>query len=171
MSLLGRLLSSVIPPQCVSSRSAVREHKRRFSVQPRAGDEICCIELDGCWLTTDTAKRVDYLFVGRSASGHKLVLLVELKGGNFGKALDQIEATLQFLCKQSPANVIHNNDHESALAHDAPRNDGVRAYVILSHGHKVGRRSQRVERIRKRFSVRVLAREAVSVTGLDALPK
>ena len=170
MSLLGELLSSVIPPECVSSRSAVREHRRRFSIQPRAGDEICCIELDGCWLKSDPVKRVDYLFLGRSAAGKKLVLLVELKGGNFGKALDQIEATLQFLCRQGSGNVIHNGEHKSALAHDAPENGGVRAYVILSHGRKVGLRSRQVEDIRKRFGVRVYAREGVSVNGLDALP-
>jgi hypothetical protein len=115
-------------------------------------------------------KRVDYLFLGKSASGKKLVLLVELKGGNFGKALDQIEATLQFLCNQSSENVIHNGDHIGSLDHDAPVNGGVRAYVILSHGQKVGRRSRRVEAIRKRFGVRVYAREAVSVSDLDALP-
>ena len=171
MSLLGGLLSSIIPPECVSSRSSVREHKRRFSIRPQAGDQICCVKLDGCWLQSESVKRVDFLFLGKSASGKKLVLLVELKGGDFGKALDQIEATLQFLCKKRHRNIVHKSNHKDALAHDAPEKGGVRAYVILSHGQKVGRRSNRVEAIRKRFGVRVYAREAVSVTGLDALPR
>jgi hypothetical protein len=161
-----------IPEECISDVTSVTERTRRFSIRPRRGsgeDQIWCVQVDGCWID-DTVKKVDYLLVGQSASGRKVIVLVELKGQDFGKALEQIESTLQFFCKQSPDNIIHRGLHRDSQGHDAPGRGGVRAHVVLSRGKSVPQRAHRREKIRKRYGVIVYThKQDAQFDGLDSL--
>jgi len=161
-----------IPEECVSNHSSAEEKGRRFSIRPQRGnerDQIWRVHVDGCWIQGD-AKRVDYLFWGQSASGRRGVLLVELKGQDFGKALEQIESTLGRLCKRSGGNIIHTGVHLDAPPHDPPEKGGVRAYVVLSSGRGVPQRFRERQRIQKRYDVIVYPHEQrLEADGLDAL--
>ena len=159
-----------IPEECVSKASAAQEHGRRFSVAPRQEDQIWRVRLDGCWLQDEAEKRVDYLFWGQSASGRKVILLVELKGQDFGTALQQIESTLLRLCKRVADNTVHMGKHQASPGHDSPRVGGVKAFVILSKGVGVRQRLRQREALRQKYGVRVHTRERrLEVNGLDAL--
>lgn len=162
-----------IPEECVSNGSSAHEKGRRFSIRPRRGnqiDEIWRIQVDGCWMQDDV-KKVDYLFWGQSASGRRDILLVELKGQDFGKALQQIESTLRLICKRDGDNIIHTGAHQDAPPHDPPERGGVRAYVVLSSGRGVPQRLRERQRIQERYGVIVYPHEQrLEVNGLDALP-
>ena len=178
MSIPQQLVALGIPERCIERRSSAQEKDRQFSIRPQTGDEIWRVHLDGCWLQDNEQKRVDYMFWARSASGHKSVLLVELKGKNFGKALEQIESTLEFLCKRSGRNVVHAAA-PNALEHDPPSAGGVRAYVILSKGKRgasqqskrgLPQQSTKRRKLQQRYGVIVYPHGVkLQVNGLGAL--
>jgi len=116
-------------------------------------------------------KRVDYLFWGQSNAGRRVVLLVELKGKRFGDALQQIERTLERLCKQADGGGVHTGHHQASPGHDRHDDGGVRAYVVLSSGRKVPQHRQEIKHIWKRYGVLVRhAEQRLEVKGIDALP-
>ncbi len=169
MSAPQWLLALGIPEGCVSNSSSAEERGRRFSIHSQPGDEIWRVHVDGCWVC-DNVKRVDYLFWGRSAAGRRVVLLVELKGQDFGRALQQIESTLQRLCKRSGGNIIHTGQHRASLGHEPHGTGGVRAYVVLSKGSGVPQRQREREKLRARYGVIVYHREQrIEANGLDHL--
>lgn len=167
------LLELGIPEHCISNSSSSREKGRRFSIRPHRGsngDVIWRIQVDGCWLPEDV-KKVDYMFWGQSSSGRKLILLVELKGQDFGKALQQIRSTLDLLCKRSAGNRVHTGVHGMSPGHDLPEAAGIKAFVVLSKGRGVPQRQVERERIRQRYGVIVYHREQrLEIKGLDAVP-
>jgi hypothetical protein len=159
-----------IPPECIENRSSAQEKTRRFSIRPKPGDQIWRIRVDGCWLVGTTRKRVDYVFWCQSASGQRAVLLIELKGKNFGAALEQMDSTLELLCKQSGRNIVHRDAHPGALAHKPINEGGVRAFVILSKGTGVPRRSKERLAIQKKYGVIVHScTRQERIDGLDSL--
>jgi hypothetical protein len=154
-----------IPESCVDRRSSCVEKGRSFSVVPSSSDEIWRVKVDHCWFD-DTQKKVDYLFWIKASSGNKAIILVELKGSDYGKALQQIENTLRLLCKYSHRNIIHTGSHKDSPGHNLINHKGIQAYVVLSQGHeassrrtrrgrKIPQRSSQLERIRQKYHVRV----------------
>ena len=171
-----------IPNDCVEKKSSCRENQRSFAIDPASGDEVWRIEVDGCWLRC-VQKRVDYIFWVQSRSGKRAIILVELKGSNYGKALDQIESTLRLLCKRSSDNLIHTGKHQLSPGHDGVAGRGVQAYVVLStgrqasktvtrRGRKIPQRLSKLEKIRLEYRVRVQPKtNRMFVKGVDALWK
>lgn len=84
------------------------------------------LKVDKCWFN-ENQKKVDYLFWGQSRSGNKIILLVELKGRDYGKALDQIQSMLHLLCKRSHTNLIHKGHHIHSPGHNpaSKKNSGL----------------------------------------------
>lgn len=159
-----------IPPRCISRSSSAAESGRSFAIRPLSGDNIWRVHLDGCWITDPDSRRVDYLFWASSPTGRRLVLLVELKGKDFGSALQQIEATLKRLCKRADGHGIHTGAHRTSPGHER-HEQGVRAYVILSKGKGVPQRQSEKERLRRRYGVIVLQHSRrLEVDGVDKLP-
>ena len=159
-----------IPENCVSHQSSSEEHGRRFSIRPRRGDTIWHIQVDGCWLRSIESKKVDSLFWGQSASGRKVVLLVELKGSDFGQALGQINSTLARLCKRADGHGIHIGSHLGSPGHTSLARGGVCAYVVLSKGRGVPLRLKEREQLRKRYGVLVHTGERqIEIDGIDAV--
>ena len=167
------LLALGIPEGCISNKSSAEEKGRQFSIRSRRGnkkDDIWRVQVDDCWLKDDAEKRVDYLFWGQSASGRKVILLVELKGQDFNKALQQIASTLQRLCKHTEGNIVHTGHHRASPGHDPHGAGGVRAYVVLSRGRGVPQRQKEREKLRERYGVIVYHREQrLDANGLDDL--
>jgi AAA domain, putative AbiEii toxin, Type IV TA system len=170
MSVPEWLIELGIPNSCIVQESAAKEHKRRFSILPRQGDVIWRVQVDGCWLQSGGEKRVDYLFWGQSASGRKAILLVELKGGDFGKALDQIGSTLKRLCKRGDDKGLHLGPHQHSPGHDPTADGGVLAYVVLSNGRQVPQHLTKRQRLQHRYGVLVRTGERyLEVNGVDAI--
>lgn len=127
------LLELGIPAHCITRKTAVEENQRRFRVIPRPGEaheKVWSVQVDGCWLNGEDGKRIDYLFWVERPDGEAVILLVELKGLDYKKALQQIEATLQRLCKLADGRGIHTGTHRNAPKHFTPASGGVRAYVV-----------------------------------------
>ncbi len=165
------ILNLGIPAECVDQRSSAREKGRRFSIAPLRDDTIWRIHMDGCWLQTSDQKRVDYLFWGQSASNKRVIILVELKGKQFGSALKQVEATLQHLCKRANDRGIHTGSHYQSPGHDPHARGGIRVYIVHSGGERVSRRQADIERIRQRYGVRVRTFEQHGqIARLDNIP-
>jgi hypothetical protein len=157
-----------IPEECISRNSSAAEHGRSFAIQRRKGDKVWCIKLDDCWWRDSTAKKVDYLFWVQSSSAKKAVLLIELKGKNFGAALEQVVSTLQKLCKKSDGKGIHTGPHNASPGHDLLTEGGVRAYVVTSGG--VSQRQSERERIRKQYGILVYTHtQRFQFDSVDAL--
>ncbi|RRR72140.1 MAG: hypothetical protein EI684_10525 [Candidatus Viridilinea halotolerans] len=160
-----------IPEACISQKSSVQEKSRRFSIRPQLGDSVWCVKLDGCWIHGDTARRIDYLFWVKNAKSKGIILLIELKGKNFGDALEQIRQTLERLCKNAQDQGIHTGLHRQSPGHDPVEGRGVRAYVILSRGGGVKQRLKDREYLRKKYGVRVVVYgQELVVNGVDRLP-
>jgi hypothetical protein len=170
MSAPAWLTTLGIPEGCIARKSSAEEHTRRFSIRSQPGDIVWRVKVDEGWLQSGGDKRVDYLFWGQSASGRKVILLVELKGENFGKALLQIESTLDRLCKRADGNGIHIGPHLHSPGHALLAEGGVRAYVVLSKGKGVPLRLKEQELLRKRYGVFVRTGERhLDVKGIDAV--
>lgn len=160
-----------IPKDCISRSSSAKEKKSSFSIRPQPGDEVWRVKVDDGWFSSNDGKKVDYLFWAKSKRGRKLIVLVELKGIDLRKALQQVEATLKRLCKQSPTKGIHTGAHRASSGHDLTRAGGVRVVIILSSGQKVPRRQRELERLRRKYKVRVhICTKRLFVKGVDALP-
>lgn len=168
-SLSKWLTALGIPRECIEEKSSAEERGRRFVIRPDNKDEIWRVKVDACWLSSVDGKKVDFVFWGQSASGKQLVLLVELKGKNFGKALKQVDATLQRLCKTADGKEFHRGAN-TELKHIPPINGGVRAYVVLSSGRAVPQQFHERERIRNRYKVIVHAKSTLlEIRGLDSV--
>lgn len=171
MSIPQWLLDLGIPASCIEQRSAAKEKGRNFSIAPMKGDTIWRIHMDDCWIKGHQSKRVDYLFWGQSSSGRNIVIVVELKGKQVGTALKQIEQTLQHLCKKSSERGIHTGKHHQAPRHDTHSKGGIKVYVVHSGGKNINQHQTEIERIRKRYGIRVhFFENRLSVKGLDKLP-
>jgi hypothetical protein len=99
------------------------------------------IKIDDCWLGGADERKVDYLFWSTNKLGKERLSLVELKGENFGDALEQIESTLRRLYGNKPA-----------LRQFAAQG-GICVYVILSKGKGVPQNLNRIAKIKKDFDV------------------
>jgi len=160
-----------IPTACITRQSSASEHGRSFSIHCQKGDHVWRVQIDGCWLPDVDQKKADYLFWAESASGNRMVLVVELKGQNFGKALAQIESTLQYLCKNGGKCGIHTGAHQDSPGHGSVAEGGVRAYAVLSKGRGVPKRLRDRERLRQRYGVIVHSKsQRLAVNGVDTLP-
>jgi hypothetical protein len=158
-----------IASPCISNNSSANERGRSFSIRPLPGDVVWRVHVDGCWVI-GRERRVDYLFWARSSTGRRRILLVELKGKDFGSALQQVEASLQQLCKKADGHGIHTGVHQTSPGHDL-HEQGVRAYVVLSKGKGVPQRQSEKERLRRRYDVIVIQQsQRMEVIGVDALP-
>lgn len=170
MSAPEWLIALGIPAGCIARRSSAEERARRFTIHPRTRDIVWRIKVDECWLQSPDEKKVDYLFWGQSASGRKVILLVELKGEDFGKALRQIRSTLEELCKRADGNGIHVGLHQRSPGHDLLADRGVQAYVVLSKGKGVPQRQREREWLRQRYGVLVHAGERhIEIKSVDAI--
>lgn len=180
MSLPEWFKTTGIPESCVEDKSSCEENKRRFSITPKPLDQIWRVKLDGCWIKQNE-KKVDYLFWVKSKSGKKAIVPVELKGGDYGKALMQIDSTLQLLCKHSYKNILHTGQYQNSPGHNLVNNNGVQAYVVLSQGHGASKRASKrgrkipqhhskLERIRQKYQVRVKpTTKRFHTKGIDSL--
>lgn len=143
-----------ISSACVTNSTSASENKRTFTIERRPGDQVWRLKVDHCWLHDHDGAKTDYLFWCQSANGQKYILLVELKGKNFGHALEQIEAMLLRLCKKSADNIVHRRpDHHATPGHDLTGAGGIRAFAVLSNGSQIQSNQKEIARIRKQYNV------------------
>ena len=152
------LITLGVPQNCITVSPVAQENKRRFAIKVKADEQVWRVKVDDCWLSDQDHKKVDFLFWWGNSANDRLVLLVELKGKRFDLALKQIEATLERLCKTAPNQGIHSGSHQASPGHTLVKEGGVKAYVVLSKGKGVRLRSTELERLRKRYKVRIEAK-------------
>lgn len=118
------MLALGVPDGCIEEgKRAAEERGRSFLLHVPKGARAFRTKVDGCWFTGNTPKRVDFLFCVELPDGSWAVLLVELKGGHFKEALEQIDSTFRQL-RSAPAGA------------PVARRE---AHVIMSHGRQIPR--------------------------------
>jgi hypothetical protein len=137
MPLPDMLANLGIPDECLDQRASASESGRSFVINKQRGDVIQRIKVDDCWLDHADGKKVDYMFWCHNSK--QRLCLVELKGSNFGRSLEQIKATLHLLFERQPR------------LRDFADQGGVCAYVVLSKG--VPQRLKERAKIKKLYNV------------------
>jgi hypothetical protein len=85
---------------CFLPGTSVKEKGKTFSIQPRNGEQVVGLRVDGCLLADTGVPKCDAIFfLFDAAQGRLLIILVELKGGDVAHALDQLVSTRHFLVK------------------------------------------------------------------------
>lgn len=136
-----------VPERCIQKTRSVEEKGRSFVLSLPADWQVRKVCVDGCLITGEGSKRVDALFhihgTPRDSTGlsRQAVVLVELKGKDLGHALQQVEATLQYL-NRLPA---------WRRAEELRRS----AFVVLSNGRQVPQYQQQRLRLLKQYGVEV----------------
>lgn len=130
-----------IPQECVEQRSAAEERGRHFGLRLEKGQVALRVRVDGCWFSGTEHRRVDYLFLADLSEQTLLCLLVELKGGHYGEALEQLASTLKYLEEQPP----YRQQRPQRLV----------AHIVLSHGNQIPRYQQKESQLRQRYGVQI----------------
>lgn len=139
MSLPPLLNELGIPEDCVNQTASAQEKGRSFVINRQQDEVVWRIMVDHCWLRDSERPRVDYLFLG--INHRECLVLVELKGKNFGHALEQIASALAHLYELKPA------------LRQVAAQGGLSAYVVMSKGQGVSRRFNEIAKIAKKYHV------------------
>lgn len=81
---------------CFSLASVAIENGKRFAFSNVSGKTICRVRVDNCLIKDQTIRKCDFLF---NVEEDKRYYLVELKGGDVGSAIRQIESTFDIVNK------------------------------------------------------------------------
>lgn len=82
---------------CFSLANVAIENGKRFTFSNVSGKTICRVRVDNCLIKDQTIRKCDFLF---NVEEDKRYYLVELKGGDVGSAIRQIESTFDIVNKQ-----------------------------------------------------------------------
>ena len=85
---LIKILGATDSEGCFDNSNVAKENGKEFRINTKK--TLCRIKNDGCLTTSNTENKCDYIFKVCETSE---ILLVELKGGDFATALDQIIAS------------------------------------------------------------------------------
>jgi hypothetical protein len=132
MALPPWLIKLGVPEQCVERKSSASEHSRSIELKVPRDTLVLRVRVDNCWFSDSGDKKVDYLFCVQRAEDDWELILVELKGKDFGTALAQIERTLDRIGKLPTRLRL------------------CRAAVVLSNGNRVPSYAKQVEQLRRR---------------------
>lgn len=106
-SSLGEALKFFLPPSALANPGAsCKEKAKSVSFRKSPGDVVCCLDLKQAIKDWDDwpsgVPSCDCLFVcGQEGRDEFLVLLVELKGDDTEKAMEQFRSTAKVLCHGS----------------------------------------------------------------------
>lgn len=156
MALPPLLAELGIPAACIDQRTHADEKGRSFVIRPQRDEVVWRIIVDRCWLKDFDGLRTDYLFW--CSNNQERFVLVELKGQDFGHALEQIASTLAYLYQRKPE------------LRQVAAQGGICAYVVLSKGQAVAQRLNEKARIQKRYGVIVRQKsQRFEINGIDGL--
>jgi hypothetical protein len=83
--------------KCFNSSTVAEEHGKKFRLENKSKKTICRVTVDGCLINDEHTKRCDYLFKVCETEQH---FLVELKGTDVSKAVEQIISTFDLVNKK-----------------------------------------------------------------------
>lgn len=88
-----------IPSECIEQNGAAKnvvctENRRVYRIDSEVDFKRLIIKVDNCLITSSTDKKVDYLILLPEKC---VAILVELKGNDFSKGIDQLIDTLNKL--------------------------------------------------------------------------
>ncbi len=80
--------------ECFDNSTVAKENHKEFRLENKSKKTICRVKVDGCLIDDQRTKRCDYLFKVCETKKH---FLVELKGTDVNKAVEQIISTFDFI--------------------------------------------------------------------------
>ena len=96
------LLEAEDKNECFSNSTVAKEHNKEFRIKRSKKQSVCKVQIDDCLMTSEATKKCDYFF-RICETGENL--LVELKGTDVTRAVNQIVETFKMLnskLKQPP---------------------------------------------------------------------
>lgn len=144
MSPPAWLIALGVPGKCMEPLAAAQENQRRFKLEVARNRTVWRVRVDGCWLSSPQQKKVDYLFCVEEPSGSWKLILVELKGKDFGHALEQIRQVVEFIKAQPTFHQLGSQP--------------IQAVVVLSNGNNVPAYQRERDRLRARHGIQVIAK-------------
>lgn len=82
---------------CFDNSTVAKEKGKEFRLQNKSKKTVCRVHIDSCLIQDKRSKRCDYLFKVCETEHY---FLVELKGGEVDKAIEQIISTFDFISKK-----------------------------------------------------------------------
>ena len=144
-----------VPDRCISDKRTAEEHSRSLHINVKKDWLVERAQVDGCWICGTEQKRVDFLFhvATRSQAGDQRAVLVELKGGHIGHALEQVDSTLSYL---------------SRISHWS-RAPGLKkfAFIVVSNGRNIPSYANKKLKIQKQYEVNISIKEHVVIKAGD----
>ncbi|MGD1892811.1 MAG: hypothetical protein ACFB15_19775 [Cyclobacteriaceae bacterium] len=80
--------------ECFDNSTVAEENGKKFHLENKSKKTICRVKVDGCLIDNQRTKRCDYWFKICETEQH---FLVELKGTDVSKAVEQIISTFDFV--------------------------------------------------------------------------
>lgn len=94
---LIELLGAHKKADCFSDSTVAKEKGKEFRLENKSKRTVCQVRVDGCLIDDKRTKRCDFLFKVCETEIH---YLVELKGADVNKAVEQIVHTFEFINKK-----------------------------------------------------------------------
>lgn len=92
---------------CFSNSSSADENGKKFLLENPGQKLVCRVKVDNCLVEDNTISKCDYFFTVCNKKSQKTEIekyfFVELKGGDVGHAVKQIDATFKLLNKSLKA--------------------------------------------------------------------
>ncbi|MGO9120097.1 MAG: hypothetical protein ACLQPD_21090 [Desulfomonilaceae bacterium] len=102
MSKRDRNLRQLFPQNCILDRPRITESGRSFSIRKSAADIVIALDLRRCAIWPTGKKIADGLFLCLSANSRSfMVVLVELKGTDKDRVINQLNDAAGVLCSGS----------------------------------------------------------------------
>lgn len=142
-----RILRQLFPEDCILDGLRISESGRSFSIRKTAGETIIGLDLRKCANWPPCKKRTDGLFLCLSTNSRSLlVVLVELKGTDRERAMDQLNDTAETLCSKARFSQQPHNNTVFAVTHAEGHSKRVLGMVITRRSLSLRQQEQKKAR-------------------------
>lgn len=144
-----------IQTNCIEQKTVAKENKRTFQLVVNNDTFVRRVQIDGCWFSDNSSKKIDFLFLVSTAPQQQVVYFVELKGSRYKDALRQLDEFLvEFFRRWKKARLPSVKRKE--------------AYIILSHGNSIPQYTFLKQKIEKTFGLKIYTASKSAKVNLDS---
>ncbi|WP_045218500.1 hypothetical protein [Desulfonatronum thioautotrophicum] len=139
---------------CVSPRTVLAEQGRVFSLRPAKGEYAVFLQPEKCPEWPKEGKKCDgVILYAHQDDPEFMIVLVELKGGHVGHALDQLESTCRDLCAKGTTLEFKHQIWKTSLGTEGFGHSRRVFGIILGKG--ISLRQDRIKKLNNTLGLRV----------------
>lgn len=140
---------------CVSPGTVLAEQGRVFSLRPEKGEYAVFLRPEKCPEWPKEGKKCDgVILCAHQDDPEFMVVLVELKGGHVGHALDQLESTCRDLCSKGATLGIKHQIWKQSLGTQGLGHSR-RVFGIILGKKGISQRQDRIKKLNNTLGLRV----------------